>query len=319
MVNTSFAFILSIYVSTSYVASLFLLSKGGIMYMLQRNDPTVMRCRIKRITLICLANIAIVPCMHWLLSDDPNLTISKCVLNLGIVPGLYVRAGSLHWDVIGYFWDAARAVGLTAILYGCDMVDSILYYFMMPYWDPVADFRDEILNLHGFRNIVVGPATEELVYTSMNLQNYLILANSTPTTTLLLLLPLFFGFAHIPHGMEMYFSRNYTIAEILNRCLFQILYTTVFGAFTNFIYLRTGNLYACILVHALCNYMSFPNLSSQLAADYQQISEKKQSRTWKEVVIRIWSYLYIPCLLFCIVGFKNSLWTLTYSKNEIEQ
>merc|ERR1712094_132494 len=41
--------------------------------------------------------------------------------------------------------------------------------------------------------------------------------------------------------------------------LFKILYTTVFGIYSGWIYLRTGSLWAAILLHGHCNFFGVPN------------------------------------------------------------
>lgn len=42
------------------------------------------------------------------------------------------------------------------------------------------------------------------------------------------------------------------------RSLFQFTYTSLFGFFVAFVFLRTGNIYACIVAHTFCNWMGLP-------------------------------------------------------------
>ncbi len=44
--------------------------------------------------------------------------------------------------------------------------------------------------------------------------------------------------------------------------LFQFCYTYAFGIFSSFLFLRTGNLLACIVAHSFCNFMGFPDLDA---------------------------------------------------------
>ncbi|CAM9153077.1 unnamed protein product [Ascophyllum nodosum] len=43
--------------------------------------------------------------------------------------------------------------------------------------------------------------------------------------------------------------------------MFQITYTSVFGAFAVFVQLRTGHLVSSILVHTMCNLMGVPDIT----------------------------------------------------------
>ena len=43
--------------------------------------------------------------------------------------------------------------------------------------------------------------------------------------------------------------------------VFQLSYTTLFGAYVGWIYLATHDILAIIVVHAFCNVMGFPDLN----------------------------------------------------------
>jgi intramembrane prenyl-peptidase len=45
---------------------------------------------------------------------------------------------------------------------------------------------------------------------------------------------------------------------MLSTTAFQLLYTTVFGWYSSFLFIRTGHLAAPFLAHAFCNHMGFP-------------------------------------------------------------
>lgn len=46
---------------------------------------------------------------------------------------------------------------------------------------------------------------------------------------------------------------------------FQFGYTTIFGVYSAFLFLRTGHLVAPLLAHAFCNHMGFPNFEEVFA------------------------------------------------------
>ena len=44
--------------------------------------------------------------------------------------------------------------------------------------------------------------------------------------------------------------------------LFQFAFTTIFGWYATFVFLRTGHLSAAVVVHAFCNGMGFPRFGA---------------------------------------------------------
>lgn len=47
--------------------------------------------------------------------------------------------------------------------------------------------------------------------------------------------------------------------DVATQVAFQFAFTTVFGWFATFVFLRTGHLTAAVAVHAFCNLMGFPD------------------------------------------------------------
>ncbi|KAG0366609.1 hypothetical protein BGZ54_005116 [Gamsiella multidivaricata] len=130
-------------------------------------------------------------------------------------------------------------------------------------------------------------------------------------------LPLVFGIAHIHHGYEAYAKKGRTRRALMNAALmacFQTAYTTLFGWFATFLFLRTSNLIAPCLCHAFCNMMGFPDVTN-----IQYFGRMKY-----------WLYLAFVSglILFCVAlgpltnpelyGDKNSLayWRLTMGSME---
>src|SRR6202043_2295332 len=73
--------------------------------------------------------------------------------------------------------------------------------------------------------------------------------------------PVIFGLAHIHHFYEFRLTHPRTpLVGALLRTLFQFMYTTIFGAYATFLYIRTGSLLAVILVHAFCSWNGLPRI-----------------------------------------------------------
>ncbi|XP_069500861.1 CAAX prenyl protease 2 isoform X2 [Ambystoma mexicanum] len=88
-----------------------------------------------------------------------------------------------------------------------------------------------LTDMRWLRNQVIAPLTEELVFRACMLP---MLVPCTGLSTAIFTCPLFFGIA------------------------FQFSYTAVFGAYTAFIFIRTGHLIGPVLCHSFCNYIGFP-------------------------------------------------------------
>ena len=88
----------------------------------------------------------------------------------------------------------------------------------------------------------------------------MLLAQTAPTTTIFLT-PIIFGLAHVHHFYEFRLTHpRVPAAAALLRSVFQLGYTTLFGAYATFLFLRTGSLLAVCAVHAFCNCMGLPQV-----------------------------------------------------------
>ncbi|KAI8459680.1 hypothetical protein BY996DRAFT_3608871 [Phakopsora pachyrhizi] len=67
--------------------------------------------------------------------------------------------------------------------------------------------------------------------------------------------------------VDIYVMRNLVFGPFLEEVVFrgfQFGYTTVFGWYASFIYLRTGSIIATAMCHSFCNYMGFPGILGAL-------------------------------------------------------
>lgn len=122
---------------------------------------------------------------------------------------------------------------------------------------------ESLSSWQGYRNYVAGPVTEEILFRSVVIAVNL-LAKLSPSR-IVFLTPLYFGIAHIHHFYEFTLTHPHTpLLPAILRSVFQFTYTTLFGWFAAFIYVRTGSLYACIIIHAFCNCMGLPRFWGRL-------------------------------------------------------
>ncbi|POM75407.1 Prenyl protein protease [Phytophthora palmivora] len=112
--------------------------------------------------------------------------------------------------------------------------------------------------LPSLRTYVLGPLTEEFVFRSCMVP--LLVCAEFTVKQIVLGSPLMFGAAHLHHFME-YVRHGRSPKDAALTVGFQLMYTSLFGAYATFIFLRTGHFASIFLVHVFCNVMGFPDLS----------------------------------------------------------
>lgn len=113
-----------------------------------------------------------------------------------------------------------------------------------------------------FRNLIFAPVTEEIVFRGL-VVTFLYLdsdSSNDQTLTLALSSTVYFGLAHVHHFYEKIRFGNQLISEALFSTLIQFLYTSIFGFTAAILFIRTGNIFAPIISHIICNYTGLPNL-----------------------------------------------------------
>ena len=166
----------------------------------------------------------------------------------------FLHGRMLPLEPIGaYLWEAARAAalgaGLTALPYA-----GALY----------EDVRTRAWRRHGsrlqfVRNIVVGPATEELVFRACMIAT--LAAGGAPRAVCILVPPLFFGAAHVHHARETYTAYGRTRSALrtaVATAAAQFAYTTAFGWYAGYLFVCTQSVLAPLAAHMVCNGMGLP-------------------------------------------------------------
>lgn len=117
-----------------------------------------------------------------------------------------------------------------------------------------------LTNLIFWRNYIVAPFTEEFTFRACMLP---ILLGRYSTKNVVLFSPMLFGIAHFHHMIERVRSGQSLQSAFLISS-FQFTYTTIFGVYSAHLYVQTGHLAACVVVHAFCNFMGFPDFGEVL-------------------------------------------------------
>ncbi|KAE8212470.1 hypothetical protein CF327_g3897 [Tilletia walkeri] len=162
-----------------------------------------------------------------------------------------------------YLPAALLPLGLTTSLFLGPLFETWLDEELLPGqrdWSWKECVASKFDNIWALRNYIIAPLTEELVFRACILNFHH--ASGASKSTLVFVTPLYFGVAHLHHAWESYVQGGRTkqalVRGVLQSC-FQFAFTSVFGWYANFLFLRTNSIISAVLCHSFCNMMGFPN------------------------------------------------------------
>ncbi|PVD25539.1 hypothetical protein C0Q70_13195 [Pomacea canaliculata] len=162
-------------------------------------------------------------------------------------------------------------------------MDGVFRLYLEPrYW------TTSLQNFIWLRNHIVAPLSEEFIFRACMLP---LLVPAFGIGWSVFLCPLFFGVAHFHHMIEKVIHKQAEVIDAFRQSMFQLFYTTVFGAYSAFLFLRTGHLIAPVMAHAFCNHMGFPAFNEVLG--YPQPTRSKLIAIFTLGLI-LWSILLFP-------------------------
>jgi prenyl protein peptidase len=156
----------------------------------------------------------------------------------------------------------------------------------------------------------------------------LLLLSGASTTTIVFLTPIIFGLAHVHHFYEFRISHPHTpMIQAVLRSVLQFTYTTLFGGYATFLFLRTGSLLNVILVHAFCNWIGFPRFWGKVSAGETVLGpdcgegrngdNESSAQGQGEFMDLVWTVSYYSLLVVGAVGWWKSLWPWTESESAL--
>ncbi|XP_077143620.1 CAAX prenyl protease 2 [Ranitomeya variabilis] len=229
----------------SYVGSLYVWKSE-----LSRDHPAVIKRRFTSVLVVS----SLSPLFLWVWKELTGFKTEAAILSL------------MGFRLDGMFTATLLPLLLTMILFLGPLVqlsldcpwgflDGLKVAFDPRFW--MLCFTD----MRWLRNQVIAPLTEELVFRACMLP---MLVPCTSPGTAIFTCPLFFGIAHFHHVIEQLRFRQGTVLSIFLSAAFQFSYTAVFGAYTAFIFIRTGHFIGPVLCHSFCNYIGFPAIFTAL-------------------------------------------------------
>ncbi|KAK3049544.1 CAAX prenyl protease [Extremus antarcticus] len=252
-----------------YIAPFYLSSTLRSTPIHSRDAPTVIRARTRAVGLTCIACMVVTV---YVLAVEGHATPPEVLRLVGL------------WPVNPL--DILKVLGLVMVLFTCSLYEEIIVDGEWREWGFSAFKEATFDSWTGYRNLLIAPISEEVVFRALTIPLFL-LAKTSPTR-IVFTTPLVFGLAHLHHLVEFLQARTPTghrwppaqiwLSGIL-LSLFQFSYTSLFGFFAAFVFLRTGNTWAVIVAHSFCNRMGVPRLWGKVGqfANYDYIpAEMKQ-------------------------------------------
>lgn len=279
---------------------------------LSRDAPSVIKGRIASVTTSCIISSV---CTFIILCTADHETPLQALHILG-------------WYPVGVE-ESVKAVALTAILFLGPLFEAGIAEGRWRSWMRLRGLNTTISGWIGYRTFVAGPITEEVLFRSASVP--LLLLAHAPNQTIIFLTPIIFGLAHVHHFYEFRITHPHEpISGAIARSLLQLTYTTMFGSYATFLYLRTGSLLAVILAHAFCNWMGFPRFWGRVTnggdtVTGPDVGEGKRSEDWGRGGAAVhdgslgiaWTIAYYTLLVVGFMGWNKLLWTLTESPSAL--
>ncbi|KAL8918795.1 MAG: hypothetical protein Q9208_007132 [Pyrenodesmia sp. 3 TL-2023] len=293
---------LSVAFTILYVLPFYLSSTTRPSPNLSRDAPSVIRARIRFV----------------------SISVSFSTFVTIYVLAVHVKASGLEilrllgWYPIGIV-ETFSSFLLTALLFAGPLFEKAVVESRWRDCIRGRTINETLSSWIGWRNYVAGPVTEEIMFRSLLVPLHLLTPLSS--TWVVLLTPLYFGIAHIHHLYEFVLTHPHTPwAPSIVRALIQFTYTTIFGWYATFVFIRTGSLVSVTLAHTFCNWAGLPRVwgkvEPRVAIGGPVLRGKKDSNTEQGKERNgslLWSAAYYVLLVAGAIGFHSCLWTLTDS------
>lgn len=274
-IGLSKSILICFFMASFYVISLYLWSKQN---RFNRDESSVIKRRFISVaitSLICFVLLFVIankPDKSELYAYENSFTINKWIgfkidstlpkaCTVSLLATMVLFSGPLLQYIISDFF---LAKSFKPYEFDRKYKNPTLKWITSKYEVVKRWARINLPDLCFWRNYVISPFTEEFVFRSCMLP---LLIQEMSLTRSILVAPLFFGLAHLHHIIEGYFTKEHPIDLLILQHLFQFTYTYIFGLYSSFLFLRTGNFFPSFLTHSFCNFMGFPNFR-QLFYDF---------------------------------------------------
>ncbi|KAF2016440.1 CaaX prenyl proteinase Rce1 [Aaosphaeria arxii CBS 175.79] len=311
-ISTTTAVTLSVAFTIIYVVPFYLSSATRPSVTLSRDAPSSIRARVRAVTLSSIISLALTT---YVLHQSGDVSPAGILHLLGLWPISVL--------------DIVKTNLLVAILFAGPLFEQGIVDGGWRDWIRFRGLHETLSSWIGYRNFVVGPTSEELIWRGMIIPLHILAQISG--TKIIFLTPLYFGIAHVHHLYEFRLTHPETpLALAVFRSLFQFTYTSLFGFFAAFAFIRTGNVFSLILTHAFCNWMGLPRFWGRVGvesgvpigppdADKRDDDQGTYGRASSSIQSAglAWTVAYYVILIAGAYGFYRGLFPLTESINAL--
>ena len=261
--------------------------------------------------------------------------MSVSICSLLTIYVISTRAEVSYWEtfhLLGWYpfsvLDISKAVLLTGLLFAGPLFEKGVIESGWRHWAKGQDLNETLSSWIGWRNYIAGPFTEEVLFRSLLLSLHLLIRPPSSHSILIFVTPLYFGIAHMHHFYEYTLTHPFTpLPPALLRSIIQFGYTTVFGWYAAFLFLRTGSLWGVVLVHSFCNWMGLPRvwgkvggvaIEGGIVGGPVRGKEDNDGRYQGANMAGLaWTVAYYITLIAGAVAWWKALWILSESKREL--
>jgi len=264
--SVEYAVIYCFSLSILFVAALYLLVPPKVR-LLDRNDALHIQWRMFAVATVCVTATILYPFIFCQTVEENNTgrsTVSALKL-MGWSLAPHAVIGVLIHTCLLY--TGPITASLFYVRWNCHRMRaggrniSYIQTFYLLYIEPITlPFLegDSCQQWTRIRNLLVAPLSEEVVFRGCMVSP--LLASGLRPTFTCFVAPLFFGTAHFHHALLKY-KLGMPMSSVVVMTAFQFTYTSLFGAYTTYAFLRTGSILAITLSHSFCNLFGFPDLT----------------------------------------------------------
>ena len=272
--NTSSAYGFCFMTSAAFVGSLHTLVPKHVR-ALDRNDPRQIKWRSFATGFVCIGALI---GRTYLLSDHEKLAVMPSPSDLTISLSQTLSASAKALFHVGTLYTGPILQGITCVaaymkhhssFSAPEYFKSLYAYHIEPTMRSLS-FKDD-KGWESWRNLIIAPLMEEVAFRTCMIP--ILVASGLSESAVCWTAPLFFGIAHAHHATHR-IRQGTRPATVAIQTLFQFAYTTLFGAYASFVFMRTHSTMAIVLTHGFCNWMGLPNFlfiqKQHLLYDYRR-------------------------------------------------
>jgi membrane protease YdiL (CAAX protease family) len=306
----------------AFVSNLYLLIPKEIS-QLPRSNVRQIKWRIFSIIVTFSVALASYPSLFYLCDEDEdeghlslsfNTMITSQVQNTTLVPLIHV--------IVLYFGSFITSLLQLKVSFTCSSSfntvhrNSAIYPENQTTTLPSFILHQMIeITRHPFlnpwkagRDLFVAPLAEESIFRVCMISPFLY-SEQIGVLRICWMTPLFFCVAHMHHAVTKLKSGEKWQIVLLGT-VFQMTYTTLFGAYASYCFIKLGSLIDIVLVHSFCNFMGLPNVAL-FSFDHNQM--KMSGRDHVDLAKIVTFFKGVSCFAYILgiygfaMGFRPSM------------